>query len=161
MNSYSAETAMVITGLHGLASSPTAGWGSGYVDNTTNLYDDIELDIVLAFAATAPANSKAVWVFAYGGTNITDLGTTGAATGGTPGTEGALTFPDLSTNPCNFARIGTINYLASGVTQKRTFALAPAFGFFLPAYWGIAIVDHTGAAIAASGSAINWRGVKR
>ena len=65
--SYGASTAMTVTNLHSLASSATAGWGSAEVDNTSNLYFDAHVTVVLDPANTAPANSKAFLVYAYGG----------------------------------------------------------------------------------------------
>lgn len=158
---YAAEAALTVTGLHSLASSATAGWTSAVIDNTTNLYEDVLLDIVLDPANTAPANSFGFYVFGFGGTNSSDLHTTGAASGDTPGTEGALTFPDVTAGPVNMPLIGFIPYIAQNAVVKRTFAVAPAFGGLLLPYWGVAILNHSGAALAASGNAINMRGVLR
>ena len=39
-------------------------------------------------------------------------------------------------------------------------SVANAFGGILPPYWGLVILDYTGAAIAASGNTVKWVGVK-
>lgn len=156
---YSTEQALTVTNLHSLASSATAGWGSQAIDNTGNLYLGAEVTVYLDPANTAPANSKAFFVYAYGSTNSTNYGTTGAATGGTCGTEGALTFPDVTTTPNNMKLLGTINYQNADVPQMGTFNVESAFGGILPPFWGVAIVNHSGAALAASGNYVKWRGI--
>jgi hypothetical protein len=55
--------------------------------------------------------------------------------------------------------IGVVNYQNADVAQLATFSVAQAFGGILPPYWGIAIVNHSGAALAASGNYVKWRGV--
>lgn len=157
--SYGASTAMTVTNLHSLASSATAGWGSAEVDNTSDLYFDAHVTVVLDPANTTPANSKAFFVYAYGGVD-TGMGTTGATSGGSAGSEGALTFPDITTGPNNLRLIGTIHYVVADVAQEKTFSVAKAFGGVLPAYWGVALVNHSGAALAASGNTVKWRGIK-
>lgn len=156
---YSSETSMTVTNLHSLASSATAGWNSAAVDNTGTIYIGAEVTITLDPANTAAANSKAFIIYAYGSNNNTNYGTTGASTGGTCGTEGALTFPDVTTNPNNLKRLGVINYINADVVQSATFNVESVFGGRLPAYWGIAIVNHSGAALAASGNSVKWRGI--
>lgn len=154
-----AEQTMTVTNLHSLASSATAGWSSASVDNTANLYLDAWLQIVLDPANTAPANSKSFFVYAYGGTNSGDFTTTGAATGGTPGTEGALTFPDVTANPVGLPRIGLIPYVNADVIQKsRPFSIGLAFGGELPPFWGAALINHSGAALASSLNTVKYRG---
>ncbi len=153
------SSAITVTNLNSLASSATAGWRSAAVDNTSNLYLDIEVEITLDFANTAPANGKAVYVYAYAGDGSV-YETTGAATGGAPdGTEGTLTFPDITANATGMRLAGVIPYVVADVPQTRFIRLAQAFSGGIPAKWGIALVNYTGAALAASGNNIYWRGV--
>lgn len=153
------EQTMTVTNLHSLASSPTAGWGSASVDNTANLFLEALVQAVLDPANTAPANSKAFFVYAYHGSNSGDLTTTGAATGGTPGSEGALTFPDVTTNPVGLgAPIGMIPYVNADVVQKSRLMSVMGGGPLSP-FWGVALVNHSGAALAASGNTMKYRGV--
>src|SRR5688572_19424395 len=58
---FAAEQTLTVTNLHSLASSATAGWQGAAIDNTSNLYPETEISIVLDFANTAPANSKGVY----------------------------------------------------------------------------------------------------
>lgn len=147
--------ALTVTNLNSLASSATAGWCSAAIDNTSDLYSEIELQITLDFANTAPANSKCVYVYAYFGDGSV-YETTGATSSGTTGAQGALTFPDVTANATGLRLIGVISYVVADVPQTKFFSMN--FGH-VPPKWGIALVNHTGAALAASGNNIYWRGV--
>jgi hypothetical protein len=156
---YGTETTVTTTSLDSLANSATAGWGSGYIDNTTNKFIDVYVNFLITIANTVPANNKCISIFAFGGNNITDLGTTGATTGGAAGTVGALTFPDISTLPNNLKLVGSIQYPANFAsnTQEAIFSIAQAFGGVLPSYWGIALVNYSGAALS-TGNVIKYQG---
>lgn len=158
---YGTETTITSTGLDSLANSATAGWGSGYIDNTTNLYLDISLNILLTFANTTPANNKAVSIFLFGGNNTTDLGTTGASSGGTCGTVGALTFPSLATLQNNLYYAGVIAHPVNFAsdTQKKTILLSQVFGGAIPPYWGIALLNYSGAGLS-TGNVLKYTGIK-
>jgi hypothetical protein len=157
---FDAEVTMTTTNLQSLASSPTAGWSSVSVDNTSNLYEDVLVQVVLAAVNTAPANDKAVYVHAFGGTNATDLTTTGTS-GGTVGTEGALTFPSIATPlPVVMPLIGVIPYpVQNKAITGPPFSVAAAFGGILPPFWGVAILNYTGMTLASSGNTVKYRPV--
>jgi hypothetical protein len=147
---YGSATAMTVTNLHSLASSATAGWQSAVVDNTTNLYVDALVQVVLDFANTAPANSKAVFVYAYAGLETT-------YTNPASGSEGTITLVDITANAQNLRLIGTIPYTtADEVAESAIFSVAAAFGGALPPKWGLVIINHTGAALAASGNTVKY-----
>jgi hypothetical protein len=152
----SAAQTMTVTNLHSLASSATAGWQSDVVDNTTNLYEDAQVMIVLDFANTSPANSRGVYVFAYSGLE------SGTYTNPVSGSEGTLTLTDVTTTMQNLVQIGFIPYnTADEVAESSVMSVAKFFGGKLPPYWGIALMNHSGAALAASGNTVKWRGVYR
>jgi hypothetical protein len=156
---YQAEQTMTTTNLQSLATSATAGWGSAVVDNTTTLYLDALVQVVLPAVNTLPANDKALYVFAYAGSNSTDLTTTGAASSGAPGTQGGLFFPDITTNPQNLPLIGVIPYVSLNTKiVSPEFSVARPFGV-LPPFWGVAIVNYSGMTLAASGNTVKYRGV--
>lgn len=147
---YGSVQTMTVTNLHSLASSATAGWQSAVVDNTSNLYIDALVQVVLDFANTAPANSKAAFVYAYGGLETT-------YTNPASGTEGAITLADITTNAQNLRLLGTIPYTtADEVVESAIFSVAAAFGGVLPPKWGLVIMNHSGAALAASGNTVKW-----
>lgn len=147
---YGAVQTMTVTNLHSLASSPTAGWQSDVVDNSTNLYVDALVQVVLDFANTAPADSKAAFVYAYAGLETT-------YTNPASGTEGAITLADITSNAQNLKLVGTIPYTtADEVAESAIFSVAAAFGGVLPPKWGLVIMNHSGAALAASGNTVKW-----
>lgn len=152
--SYSSVQTMTVTNLHSKASSATAGWQSAVVDNTTDLYLDAHVQVVLDFANTAPANDKAAYVYAYGGLNTT-------YTNPASGSEGGITLVDITANGQNLKLIGTIPYTtADEVAEGQPMSVAAAFGGFLPPKWGIVVMNYSGAALAASGNSVTWRGIK-
>ena len=151
---YSAATALTVTNLHSLASSATAGWQSSVVDNTTDLYLDAIVQVVLDFANTAPANSKGAYVFAYGGLE------SGVYSNPASGTQGSITLLDVTTTPQNLRTLGFLPYTtADEVAEGSPLSVAAAFGGVLPPYWGLVIINHSGAALAASGNTVKWRGL--
>jgi hypothetical protein len=138
---------MTVTALNSLASSATAGWQSAVVDNSSDLAEDALVQVVLDFANTAPANDKAVYVYAYTGigTNYTEPCT---------GSEGTVTI----TNPNNLRQIGVLTYqTADMVLKSGVMSVALAFGGVMPAKWGLVIINYTGAAIAASGNSVTYQ----
>lgn len=146
---------MTVTNLNSLASSATAGWQSAVVDNSSNLYEDAHVQVVLDFANTAPANSKACYLYAYSALETT-------YTNPASGTEGTITLTDVTTTPQNLKLIGTIPYnTADEVVESSVFSVGQAFGGTLPIKWGLVLINHTGAAIAASGNTVKWVGIKR
>jgi hypothetical protein len=58
------QPAFTITNA-GLANSATAGWKSNAIDNSSNLYLDALVHCDFAAVNTAPANSKAIFLYAY------------------------------------------------------------------------------------------------
>ena len=156
---YGSEVAMTVTNLHSKASSATAGWTSASVDNRTNLFKDALVCVHIAAVNTAPANSKAFFIFAYSATNngTPDYTTTGATSGNVPGTEGALTFPDVTANPQLLPLLFAMPYVGQNIAHvSPVLSVASAFGGILPPYWGIAILNHSGMTLAASGNTVNY-----
>jgi hypothetical protein len=144
---------LVVTNLHSLASSVTAGWQSAVVDNSASLYLDALVSVNLDFANTAPANSKACFLYSYGGIE------SGAYTSPCTGTEGTLTLAAIDANPTVVKRIGTVPYLVQdAVVPGGPFAVAMAWGGALSPFWGVCLMNHSGAALAASGNTMKYRG---
>lgn len=153
--SYAAAVTMTITALNSNTSSTTAGWASAVVDNTTNLYLDALVQVKLDMAATAAANDKAIYVYAYGGIE------TGVYSNPIAGTEGDVTLTDVTTTGQNIRLLGVMPYNTTDeIIESSPFSVALAFGGTLPPFWGVAIMDFSGAAIAATGNTVKWVGVK-
>ena len=152
---YAAAVSMTVTALNSNTSSLTAAWASAVVDNTSNKYLDALVMVVLDYANTAPANDKATYVYAYGGLE------SGTYTNPITGSEGDVTLLDISANPNNLKLIGVMPYgTADEVCESSPMSVANAFGGILPPYWGVCILDYTGAAIAASGNTVKYVGIR-
>lgn len=152
--SYSAVQTMTVTNLHSLASSATAAWQSDVVDNSTDLYEDAHVQVVLDFANTAAANDKCAYVMAYAGLETT-------YSNPASGTQGAITLTNITNTGQNLRMVGIIPYTtADEVAESGIMSVASAFGGILPIKWGLVIVNYSGAALAASGNTVKWRGVK-
>ena len=145
---------LTVTNLHNLASSPTAGWQSAEIDNTSNLFHDSLVQVVLDFANTAPANSRAAFIYAAGGLE------TGKLSNPFSGTEGTLTLVDVTANAQNAKCIGTVPYTtADEVAEGSPMSVAQGFGGNLTPFWAVGIINHSGAALAAAGNTVKYRGV--
>lgn len=151
---YGSVQTMTVTALHSNTSSPTAAWASAVVDNTSTLYLDALVQVVLDYANTAPANDKATYIYAYGGIE------SGVYSNPIAGTEGDVTLTDITTTGQNLRLIGVMPYnTADEVCESSPMSVGLAFGGVLPPFWGIVILDYTGAALAASGNTVKWRGI--
>jgi hypothetical protein len=151
---YGSIQTMTVTNLHSLANSATAGWQSAVVDNTSNLYLDALVQVVLDFANTAPANARQAYVFAYAGSE------SGTYSNPASGSEGTITLVDVTTTPQNLRLLGAIPYTTTDeVAESSPMSVASAFGGVLPPYWGVVIINYSGAALAASGNTVKWRPV--
>lgn len=126
-----------------------AGRASTAIDNTSNLFLDALVVVKITTSASALANDKAVYVYAYG---TADGGTT--YSDGVTGTDATFT----ATNPPNLRLLGVINAVATSTAYVGgPWSMANALGV-LPQKWGIVCVNFTGQALTA-GSAF-YQGVQ-
>lgn len=148
-------TSITIT-LNSLASSGTAGRASTAIDNSTNLDLDALVSVTLNQSASAVANDKAIYVFAYGswdGTNYPE-GITGSDAAYTiKGAAGALTTGSLRL-------IGVIPAVASANDNSGPFSVAQAFGGVLPRKWGIVVLNYGGQTLSGSGCSATYTRVQ-
>lgn len=156
---YGTATAFTKTNAN-LATSATAGWMSNAIDNTTNLYDDYLIHVELAAVNTAPANSQAIFLYAFA--LVDSAGTAYASTGsGTAsGSEGTLTFPDVTTLPVVAPLLGIIPYpVQNKAINAGPFSLAAALGLqgAAPPKFAIGMVNHSGMTLNVTN--IYYRGV--
>lgn len=147
---FGTATAFTITNAN-IATSATAGWQSNAIDNSTNLYDDALVMCDFAAVNTAPANSKAIFLYAFA---IVDTGgslytNTGSAQPG--GSEGTLTFPDITTLPVVAPLLGVIPYpTQNNILRGGPFSVARCFGGILPPKWAIGMVNHSGMTLSVT-----------
>lgn len=161
---YGSYTAMTVTNLHSLATDvaePYAAWQSAKVDNQSSVKAlDYEIMIEIAAVNTAPANDKAIYVYAVpcvstdGGTTwkYADPGTNGDLLDGAEGTAqvGALH---------NMKPLGVLNYNTQNMVLNGTFMLSNAFGASLPDGFQIVIHNASGMQLAASGNIVAYRAI--
>lgn len=143
---------MTVTNLHSLANSATAGWQSAVVDNTSNLFLDAFAQCVFDFANTAPANSKCVYIFGSSGIE------SGVLSNPASGSEGTITLVDVTANAQALDLLKVQPYTTQDeVSETGAFSVAPSGS--LPPFWGLAIINHSGAALNSSGNTVKYRGL--
>lgn len=109
---------------------------STVIDNGSDLFLDVIVQLTCQLQAGSPANEKAIYIWAYGsedGTDYTDNAT---------GSDAAVTLRA----PHNFKLIGVINCPdAGGLAYKsHPMSIAQAFGGVMPRKWGIVVENQTG-----------------
>jgi hypothetical protein len=147
-------TSMTITALNSLANSATAGWKSDTLDLRSRKCSDIKFGIKITMANTAPANDKAVYVYAipwwYDGSAWYSAsgGTTTLPTGG----QAAYTIA----SPNNFRLLGVLSYTTQNMVLQDQFLLSNAFGNVMPDMVQLFVLDYSGAAVHSSGNALYY-----
>jgi hypothetical protein len=149
---YGTYTAITVTALQSLASSATAGWQSGRIDNQSSVKAlDYEIFVKLTTANTAPANDKAMYIY-INSAMTTDGGTTwldsdsGIDTDPVDGTEGTVNIA----SPNNLKFLGTLAYTSQEDIVKGNFNLSNAVGQSMPDGFSIIIHNYSGAALSTS-----------
>lgn len=129
-----------------LAASTTAGWVSNAIDNTSVLALDALVHVELAAVNTAPAGSKAIYLYAYGLANSGASAYTGTGGAAVPsGSEATMVFPSVTTLPVVMPLLGVIPYPVINIAiNAGPFSVAKAFGGTMPPKWGIAMVNDSG-----------------
>lgn len=148
--SYGATTVLAVTALQSLASSATVGWKSARTSNISILATDYEIFVKLTTANTAPANDKAMYVFAIPW-YTSDGGTTWFAASGGTGTlptDGDASYTIAS--PHNFRLLGVLNYTTQQMVVQDNFLLSNCFGNTMPDGFSICIINFSGAALSTS-----------
>lgn len=148
---YGSYTAVTVTNLQSLASSATAGWQSGRIDNQTSVLAlDYEIFVKLTTANTAPASDKAMYVYLCpmmttdGGTTwlASDQGTATLPTG----TEGTTTIA----SPNALKLLGVLPYTTQQMVCQASFLLSECYGQFMPDGFSLIVINFSGAALSTS-----------
>lgn len=156
---YAASANQTITNLASLASSQTyiAGWESGLIDNTANLYDDYRVTAMLQVAA---ANNQAGALFLYIVAMLDDA-TWPDVFDGTESTE-TLTSVEIRDAICKLGAASAVTNTASRVYYLDCPSVAALFGGNLPAKFLIFITGNatttTTAGLAATGNQVTIKG---
>jgi hypothetical protein len=120
------------------------------VANNSNLFLDALVTVIIASGATGVEDVGTCDVYAYGSVD-----------GGSTYPEGCGTNTSVTlTNPTNLRRIGTVNVVANSTTyESEPMSVAAAFGGVMPQYWGICVVNNSGAALGSSGNSAMYQGI--
>ena len=143
---YGAWNALTVTNLQNLASSQTVGWQSARITNLSDFALDYEVFVKLTTANTAPANDKAMYVYAvpwiYDGSSWhpVDQGTATLPTGSEGGSTIAI--------PNSLKLLGVLPYTTQQMVCQGNFNLSSAVGQSMPDGFSIIIVNYSGAALA-------------
>jgi hypothetical protein len=150
IESFGSATAFTITNAN-LASSATAGWKSNAFDNSTELWDDFLIQADFAAVNTAPANSKAIFLFAFGLLDSAGSIYTSTGDGTIDGSEGTVTYPDVSTLPVVAPLLGVIPYpVQNKILRSPLFSFARCFGGIAPVKGCIGMVNHSGMTLSVT-----------
>ncbi len=157
LEAFSSSSSFTLTSAN-LASSATAGWMSAVVDNSSNLYLDALVHIELAAVNTAPANNKAIYLYAYGLVDTAGSAYTSTGDGTPSGSVGTITFPDIATLPTVAPLLGVVPYpVQNKAINGGPFSVARCFGGTLPSKWGVLMLNYSGMTLNVT--AIKWVGV--
>lgn len=141
--SFGSATAFTKTNAN-LATSKTAGWMSNAIDNTSNLYLDALITLELAAVNTAPSASKAIFMYAFALVDGSASAYTSSGDTVPSGSEGTLTFPDVTTNAIPMPLLGIVPYpVQNKAINGGPFSVAACFGGVLPPKWGVAMVNDS------------------
>lgn len=153
--SFQGAQTMTVTNLHSKASSVTAGWQSAAVDYSSNLYLDDLWFFVFSIANTTPANSKGAYLFAA---HSIDAGS--VYTNPYTGSEGSLTLLDVTANQQAAPSLGFVPITtADEVAESKACSMAATVPGPLPDHASVGVMNHSGAALDASGNTVKHNGV--
>ena len=112
---------------------------SASVDNTSDLFLDVLVQVRVKFANTAPASEKKVYVYAYGTADFALPLWPDRVTG----SDAAITL----NSPTQLKLIGVIEAVQNDNGTMEPAPLAQVFGGLVPSHWGIVIFNKSGIAL--------------
>ena len=146
---YGTRQVLTVTNLQSNASSATAGWQSDVVDNRTTRAIDYLFEFVFPMANTAPANDRAIYIFAvpasHNGTSwvFADAGTTTMPSG----SESDYTIAGITATN-NLIPLAVLAYTTQVQNVQGWAALSNAVGYTMPQGFSLIALDYTGAALS-------------
>lgn len=152
---YAASSNLTVTNLHSLPSSSTwvAGWESGAVDNTTNLYLDYRVTAKITVASSGLAAGE-IRLYLVG---MLDDSTWPDVFDGTESTE-TVTDTEMRDAICRLAASTQTDTDNSDVYYLEVPSVAAVFGGNMPAKFVVFITHSTGQNLAASGNQVTVKG---
>lgn len=135
---YDTSTSITITAT---TLAAAASRESAAIDNSSNLYLDAILQVIVTLAAGSPADFKCVNILVAGSEDGTNWGDNAT------GADAAITLRV----PTNLYQLGTIQTPDSGALTYKSapMSVARAFGGKLPRKWSLIISNHTNIAFTA------------
>jgi hypothetical protein len=153
---YAASSNLTVTNLNSLASSSTlvAGWESGAVDNTSNLYTDYRIAVKITVSATPPTTGTEIRVYLVG---PLDDSTWPDVFDGTESAE-TITDTEMRDAICRWGASSTVDTTASDVYYLDVPSVAAVFNGNMPKKFVIFITQSSGQALASSGNQVTVTG---
>lgn len=153
---YAASSSLTVTNLHGIASSSTwvAGWESGAIDNSTNLYTDyiINAAIVVESAGLSAGEIRMYLVAELEDASWPDV------FDGTESTE-TITDTEIRDAICRLAAFTQTDTTASRTYYLNCPSVAAVFNGTVPRKFVIFITQSTGTTLETTGNAVYIKGV--
>jgi len=112
---------------------------SASVDNTSDLFLDVLVQVRVKFANSAPASEKKVYVYAYGTADFALPLWPDKVTG----SDAAITL----NSPTQLKLLGVIEAVQNANGTMEPAPLAQVFGGLVPSHWGIVILNKSGIAL--------------
>lgn len=155
---YAASSNLTVTNLAGLASSSdwTAGWESGAIDNTSNLYLDYRITAKITLES-AGLSAGEVRMYLVG---MLDDSTWPDVFDGTESTE-TVTDTEVRDAICLMGAMTVIDTTASQVYYLDCPSAAAVFGGNMPAKFVIFITQSTGTTLETTGQQVTIKGSYR
>ncbi len=153
---YAASSNLTVTNLNSLASSSTwvAGWESGAIDNTSNLYEDYRLTAKITVASSGLSAGE-IRMYVVG---PLDDSTWPDVFDGTESTE-TITDTEMRDAICRLAAATATDTTNSDVYYLDCPSVAAVFNGHLPKKFVVFITHSTGNALAASGNQVTVTGL--
>lgn len=136
---------MDTAGLGAMANSATVGWQSDSVGLRQWKCTDVKIGVKISMANTAPANDKAVYVYAY--PIWYDGSTWYFGSGGTATYPSGANSTYTIASPNNLRLLGVLSYTTQNMVLQDQFMLSNAFGQTMPDAFGLVLIDYSGAAL--------------
>lgn len=147
---YAATSSAFTSTLNSLASSSNAGRGGVPINNYTNAYVDVLVNVNINTSTGTIGNDKAVYCYVALSADGAVFNTTGNESAVT--TDAACNIDVSSTN----MRVFPITVTNSSRTYNAQFTIAAFNGGVMPVAWAIATQNFTGVSLAAAGNSITY-----
>ncbi|MHB2015318.1 MAG: hypothetical protein ACYCW6_00060 [Candidatus Xenobia bacterium] len=126
---------------------------SAVVDNSSTLYDDALLSLIVATGSGTIGNGR-LMIWGYG-----LMDTTPTYTDGCMGADAA--FSGTPSNGTNMKLIGVVYAGAASTTfDAGPFSVANAFGGRLPEKWGVVVQNDTGVPLSSAAATLEYIGMQ-